>query len=464
MVCIELAFVGENARNDDFTYNRENFCDYGSISLMLFVRLTYRDMLMKWFGFWLIIFGLFTTLSAQDNSDDLNTQLNEIESFIASARGLPILTPTTRLFPTRDEAIAYITTSYESELSPEVATTETLFYRALGFVSPDFNLREFYSGFLSQQVAGYYDSQTKTMNTILLSGDELGDELPFLEQIIYAHEFTHALQDQHFDLSTLFVQTSENPDQSLALTAIIEGDATYMMQAFTFNLVQNNTGDIFALLDDSLSALGGSAMPLNTPPIFLAEVNFAYFEGMSFVSQIQLQGGWDGVNEVYLNLPASTEQILHPQKYHDGELPADVPMNDISAVLGDDWELAVNRIVGEFYLREYLKQFVSPREATTASAGWNGDKLMIYHQPQTDELAWVWGLAWDSSQENVEFADIYTQFLENAFPTWDFGQACNQIDDQAMCFVATSEMIVIASAPDIQTVSAMVEAIQVVTP
>jgi len=419
---------------------------------------------MRWFIFWFIIFGLFSTLSAQGISDDLDTQLNEIEAFIATARGLPILTPTTRQFPTRDEAIAYITTSYESELSPEVATAETLFYRALGFVPPNFDLREFDSGFLSQQVAGYYDTQAKTMNTILLSGEALGDDLPFLEQIIYAHEFTHALQDQHFDLNAVFVQTSENPDQSLALTALIEGDATYMMQAFTFNLVQNSTGNIFSLLDDSLSVLGGSAMPLDTPPIFLAEVNFAYFEGMAFVSQIQLQGGWDGVNEVYKNLPVSTEQILHPQKYHDGELPADVMLEDVTPILGDGWGLVVNRTVGEFYLREYLKQSVSPREATTASMGWNGDSLMIYHQPQTNELAWGWALAWDSLQENVEFADTYTQFLETAFPTWDFGQACNQIDDQAMCFMATSDMIFIASAPDIQTVSAMVEAIQVATP
>ncbi len=419
---------------------------------------------MKWFGFWFIIIGLFTTLSAQDISDDLDTQLNNIESFIATWRGLPILTPTTRLFPTRDEAIAYITASYESELSPEVAISETLFYRALGFVSHDFDLREFYSRFLSDQVAGYYDTQAKTMNTILLSGEALDDESPFLEQIIYAHEFTHALQDQHFDLSALFVQTSDNPDQSLALTALIEGDATYVMQAFTFDLVQNSTGDIFALLDDSLMALGGSAMPLDTPPIFLAEVNFAYFEGMTFVSGVQLQRGWDGMNEIYQDLPASTEHILHPQKYSDGELPAEVVINDVSAILGDSWELAVNRVVGEFYLREYLKQYISPRQAMMASAGWNGDNLMIYHQPETNELAWIWALAWDSLPENVEFADSYTQFLEQAFPTWDFGQACNQIDDDAMCFVATSEMIYIVSAPDIQMASAIIEAMPSVIP
>lgn len=403
---------------------------------------------MKWLAFLLILIGLFISISAEDISDDLDAQLNEIEAFIASARGLPILAPTTRLFPTREEAIAYITTSYESELPPETALTEALFYRALGFVEADFDLREFYSGFLSDQVAGYYDTQAKTMNTILLSGDELGDELPFLEQIIYAHEFTHALQDQHFDLERLFVQTSPNADQSLALTAVIEGDATYMMQAFTLQLVQNNTGNIFALLNDSLSALGGSTMPLDTPPIFLAEVNFAYFEGMNFISQVQLQAGWDGVNHVYANLPLSTEHILHPQKYLDGEAPIVISITDVQTILGDDWQLAVTRMAGEFYLREYLKLALPIRNATTASSGWNGDNLMIYHQPQTNGIAWVMRISWDTPADEVEFITDYIIFLETRYSASPDDDFCVKSSLNTICVLRHDTDTVITSAPN----------------
>jgi hypothetical protein len=333
-------------------------------------------------------------------------------------------------------------------LPPETALAETLFYRALGFVDADFNLREFYSGFLSDQVAGYYDTQAKTMNTILLTGDELGDELPFLEQIIYAHEFTHALQDQHFDLEGLFTQTSDNADQSLALTALIEGDATYMMQAFTFYLVSDNTSNIFALLNDSLSALGGSTMPLDTPPIFLAEVNFAYFEGMNFNSHIQQRAGWAGVNGVYENLPQSTEHILHPQKYIDGETPIAVSIADLQPIFGDDWQLAVTRTVGEFYLREYLKLVLPIRTANTASSGWGGDSLMIYHHPETNDIAWVMRIAWDTPADETEFITDYRTFLETRFgiaPDDDFCVASSQ---HAICVSRHDNQTLITFAPN----------------
>ncbi|MDX2077067.1 MAG: hypothetical protein SFZ02_11595 [bacterium] len=408
---------------------------------------------MKTLGILLIILGLFMGISAQtDVSPPLDDQLNGIEMFISASRGLPIVTPTIRQFPTREEAVTFITTSYEADLSPEIAMREELFYRALGFVAPDFDMREFYSGFLSQQVAGYYDTETKHMNTILMSGGVLGDELPFLEQIIYAHEFTHALQDQHFDLSTLTQQTASNADQSLALTALIEGDATYMMQAFTFNLVQDNITNMGILLNDSISALGGATMPPNTPPIFIAEISFAYFEGMNFVGQVQVRGGWDAVNGVFENLPASSEHILHPQKYFDAELPIFVPAPDISETLSADWQQALTRTVGEFYLREYLKLHLRSRMAVDAAAGWNGDAITIYHQPTTDQVIWQWIIVWDTSDDTTEFVTAYQEFLETKFEmTADItadNEFCFASAIEAICVWVGENRTIIISAPD----------------
>jgi len=111
---------------------------------------------MKLLGIFLITIGLFIGASAQTIiSPALDDHLTAIETYISETRGLPIITPVDRQFPTREEAIAFITAAYETELSPEIALEESLFYRALGFIPDDLNLREFYSAFMSDQVAGY---------------------------------------------------------------------------------------------------------------------------------------------------------------------------------------------------------------------------------------------------------------------------------------------------------------------
>jgi hypothetical protein len=409
---------------------------------------------MKKLGIILIAIGLVIGASAQTIiSPALDEHLTAIELYISETRQLPIITPVDRQFPTREEAIAYITAAYETEFSPEIALEETLFYRALGFIPDDLNLREFYSAFMSDQVAGYYDTITKSMNTILFSGGELGDELPAFEQIIYAHEFTHALQDQHFDLTVLQAQT-QTTDSSLALLALIEGDATYMMQTFTFHLM-NTRADILSELM-AVTDLTNTAMLENTPPIFLAEVNFSYMEGLAFINSIQLRGGWDAVNALYSNIPVSTEQILHPEKYRAGELPIAVELGDMLPVLGDEWEMVVTRTVGEFYLREYLRNHLRGSIAVSSARGWGGDSLAIYHHADTDSIAWTMTIAWDSVDDEAEFARAYGEFLSIAYkqPT-DDGNCVVDVGI-AVCFVSDGDMTTIASAPDIQTAQAMV--------
>ncbi len=419
--------------------------------------------MMKKFAFLWILIALIIPASAQTViSPALEQQLMSIEAFVTLRRELPILTPIIRQFPTREEAIAIITANAEAELSPEDAVREGLFYRALGFIPADFELRQFIGDFLSDQVAGFYNTEDKTMNTILFSGGELGDSLPFFEQVIYAHEFTHALQDQHFDLQAIFESVSDNADQASAVQALIEGDATYMMQAYTYFALQNN----WVNLADVTFANVDTDMPAGTPDIFIKEVNFAYLEGLTFINYIQGLGGWDAVNDAFSNLPQSTEQILHPQKYLAGEAPIVVELADMLPVLGDGWEHIHTRTVGEFYLREYLDMHLRAPLAREAVIGWGGDSMAIYYQPDTDSVAWMMGIMWDDPlfEEQDQFADAYTELLDVLFDQFsDANGICGFSDDMAICFVNTITTTFIASAPTVEQahdmLATMIEAI-----
>ena len=95
------------------------------------------------------------------------------------------------------------------------------------------------------------------------------------------------------------------------------------------------------------------------PAILRESLLFPYVQGMTFV-QSQAAGGWQAVNDAYADLPASTEQILHPEAYAAGELPIDVELpDDLGARMGDGWSVGLEDTFGEFQLKIWLDQAAS---------------------------------------------------------------------------------------------------------
>jgi hypothetical protein len=109
---------------------------------------------------------------------------------------------------------------------------------------------------------------------------------------------------------------------------------------------------------------------------------FPYFQGMGWVSGVYKQGGWEAVSAAYKNLPKSTEQILHNDKYASGELPQQVTVRDISPKLGRGWKMADNDVEGEWGYYLILDQILaSPGVSKNASAGWGGDRYALFTGP-----------------------------------------------------------------------------------
>lgn len=415
-------------------------------------------LLVAFVGLWM------TSVAEEDISPILDDHLTQIETFISQTRELPILAPIVRKFPTPEEVQTFIRNSYEEASANEDVITAGLFYRALGFVPADLDLFAVYADFIIDQVAGYYDPTTKEMNTILFSGEPLGDELPLLEQVIYAHEFAHALQDQHFDLIAV-QEASQNGDQAMAITALIEGDATYMMQAFMLDLMQKDPLAIRTLLNAD-ATLSGTDVMEDVPAIFLAEVQFAYLDGMRFITQLLANGGWARVNRAFENLPQTSAQILYPEKYLAGHIPQTITLPDALPLLGDDWQMVDERTVGAFYLREYLTRHVSTYWVYNLLRAWDGDAMTLYYHADSDSIGWLWGIAWESEGDNALFARLYASFLADEYTTWDVTTACAMtVEDvqEAVCFVTTFDTTYIAFAPDVQVALAMLDAVAVMT-
>jgi hypothetical protein len=396
-------------------------------------------------------------LAAQEDappvSAALRAHIEAIEAFVQRQRDLPALEPTARRFPTRAEAVAHLRAVIEAELPPEANRRVSDFYAAFDFLPPGSDYRALYLGLLGQQVGGYYDTDTQVMNVLLLRGDAPGDALPLLEQIVYAHEYMHALQDQHYDLDALQARAGDDSDRSFAILALAEGDATAVMNAFTAALSQRNPlGVGLALLLQGAQS-GGLTLPPGTPPILERELLASYLDGAAFVSALYQDGGWDAVNAAYASLPQSSEHILFPQTYLSGDAPQPVTLAAFDA--GPGWTAVTESTLGVFYLREYLRTQLPSADAETAVAGWGGDRYRLYRREADGALAWVLKTVWDTGADAAEFSGALAAFAEARFAGAAAVDGCWAGADDALCAAESGGALLLARAPTLADARAL---------
>ena len=360
--------------------------------------------------------GTVTPTPFFETNDDpaLNAQMDHVEQATAILRDLEPLAPVTRAFLTRDELLGYLTAQLDAEFPPEVARDEVIFYHAFGLMDLDVDLRAVQLAVLTEQVGGFYDPDLKAM--FVISAD---DELDALNQILYAHEYTHVLQDQHFDLTGLGLdeehQISE-PDAVLALQGLVEGDAMLMTEGYQRWLMQSNPAAAFDLLREGLFIR--TVAFAAAPPIVQYELAFPYTFGRNFAYTLFVAGdGWSLVNDAYSHPPQSTEHILHPERYVAGDDPIPVSVVPLDDVLGDDWRPVWDRTLGEFYLREHLRAVIPGETADVAAEGWGGDRYRVYFNDDTEETVLVWRTVWDSQADADEFAAAYRGYGALRFDT-----------------------------------------------
>jgi hypothetical protein len=245
------------------------------------------------------------------------------------------------------------------------------------------------------QVAGYYSPDKGQLFVVSRSGTLGGAELS-----TYSHEFTHQLQDQNLDLKSLGLDAHDQGDRSLGRLALVEGDAvsvqTTWMQA---NLTPQQLGEVMS------AALDPAAVKaLSDAPRYLRETAlFPYNDGLIFVEDLLAQGGYDAVNAAFHDPPDSTEQILHPAKYLQREVPIAVTIPaKLAASLGAGWSIAAEDTLGELVLRIWLEQVPTSLDARTAAAGWGGDRLALLRGPN-GAVALALRTAWDTPADADEF-------------------------------------------------------------
>ena len=314
-------------------------------------------------------------------------------------RRLEILQPVRSGAQSRSEIERMIIKNLDEESTPEELRASELALKKLGLAPANFQMRPFLIKLLTEQVAEYYDPKSREFR--LADWMDVEGQRP-----VMAHELVHALQDQHFNLRRFEKWPRGDSDAELAAHALIEGDATFTMMAYVVRDLSR--AQAFA---KSMDADAGSAEQIKSAPRALREtLLFPYTQGMAYASQLFQRGGWARLTQAFTELPLSTEQILHPEKYFAHEAPAKVELANIAAALGAGWKRTDYDVNGEWgyylILAEYLLAEV---EAKQAAAGWGGDRYALYEEPKTGNLLITQLTTWDTEQDATEFFNAYAK-------------------------------------------------------
>ena len=306
----------------------------------------------------------------------------------------------------RSEIERMVIKNLDTDTTPAEMHAAELLLRVFGLVPKDFEYRPFLIKLLTEQVAGYYDP--KAQQFYLADWIDLEGQKP-----VMAHELTHALQDQHFNLKRFEKWPKGDSDAELAAHALIEGDATLAMSLY----MEKHPLVALAFIRSLGSQESSSEQFKRAPRALKESLLFPYEEGSKWAEQVYERGGWDLVSKAYTKLPQSSEQIMHPVKYFSYEAPIKIALPDLKPLLGATWKRLDTDVNGEWGLYLILDEYLNNSSASRqAAAGWGGDQYALYEGSNSRDVFIAQFTAWDTAVDAREFFIAYLERTWKRYP------------------------------------------------
>jgi hypothetical protein len=349
----------------------------------------------------------------------LEAKAHQIRDTMSSLRGLPPHSGIEEGTITRAALTEYYDRVAARERQEEGERNETmnLVFRLLHLIGPEDDLTAISTEF-SSNILGFYDPSD---DRLVLVAEESAD-IDTEDELTLAHEYVHSFQDVRFDIEKLD-ELAENEDRTRSNTeygatvrCLIEGDAEISEVAY---LMTVNPIDLLGEITASNGENGSS----DIPPGMARYYYFPYYECADFVGLLFLMGGWDAVNNAYDDMPTSTEQILHLEKYTSHETPAALSLTDLSGQLGQGWGQLDDAVFGEFDVYNYLLSSLEGQSgwddiAEGAAAGWGGGRMAVYTHEDVTRVVLHLSLQWDSAGDLAEFVDAFLQVAGTTAGLW----------------------------------------------
>ncbi len=312
------------------------------------------------------------------NAEDLQRE-------VAEAGGIPFRSDVPLAYLDRPALSRYLEQLIDEEYPQQRAEADARTLQAFDLLAPGTDLRALRRRLLLENVAGFYDERPGKRRLYAISSNP---SLTPANQIVLAHELRHALQDQYTDLHGMLPDSvGDFDDRRMAQLCLLEGDATLVMEKFLLRRIPGGDG------------LGAEGLSLPTPPVEGAppilrdQLIRPYVLGLDFARAVHGASGWNGLQQAWSRPPASTEQVMHPEKFAAGETPRPV---DIA------WAPVAGTLLNEGVLGElFASTLVDQEPRVPATMGWGGDLFRVWDIGGKTLL--VWRSKWDSETDRREF-------------------------------------------------------------
>jgi hypothetical protein len=355
-----------------------------------------------------------------------------LQDDVAAMRALPFRSPV----PVSLEDGAQVREHMMADLDdPDHADEVAAFGATLAlfrFGPADLDVRKVYADILEESIAGYYDPDDRRLVLVVREGQPFDDGLDRRgpEGVAASHELVHALQDQHFDLWRLQDRDFSDDDVQIALSALIEGDATWSMMLFSTPEIRlmpqliDLAAELEAFGAGDAAAAPGSALAA-APPLFASSLLFPYVHGLVFARDAWVStSDFSAIDAAFAAPPLSSEQILHPEKFltarpdwptrlrldeRAAALDAAVGVADVGARAED------TNTLGEVGIRWLLESVPEAARAavTSASAGWDGDRYRVWRGADGGVFG-AWATTWDRPSDAREFSEAIRGWVRHA--------------------------------------------------
>ena len=368
------------------------------------------------------------TTEVQMSADDAKKLFDSVDTivdFAAEDTGFAKHSPVNRRLVGRAEVEKFTRDEFAKQENAQRLARSEMTMKKFGFLPRDFNLQEFLVQSNGSQIAGYYDEETKIIS--LLNWISLEKQAPIL-----AHELTHALQDQNYDLKKWqnVKQEDSNDDATTARHAVVEGQAMvvmldYMLAPF-HRSVQNTPGLIYQMEDPAVKATYDSQLLHSAPWILREGGTFPYRYGLVFEGELLQKGGKQmAFAGTFARPPRSTHEVLQPNVYINDEKVAAVKIPDLRPVLGSTYEVYDSGGIGELDVRGLLKQYGDRIIAEELASSWRGGSYVTFRKtvqgvsatgnPGTADLALLYVSRWQSAQAADRFAHLYVEAVRQRY-------------------------------------------------
>ncbi len=346
-------------------------------------------------------------------AQELFTDIGHIQEGLSAITGLKFKHQVPYARITKDDLHRYLEKRLHETMKPEETRAEELTLKMLGLVPADFDLRKNTLDLLTEQAAAFYDYNQKKL--FVLEGSGGGAAGNDEERVALVHELAHALADQHFHLAQYIREGMRSDDSATARQAVMEGQATWLMAAYMSREGGGKPEVPEAVLELMKKSIQGSAAEqypvFSQAPLYIREsLVFPYADGLAFQDAVFRKMGQAAFSEVFTRPPASSGQILHPERYlgRGGVIiPAPPPLPE-----SREFRRLSDGTLGEMDFRTLLSQYTTAAEGEALAEHLVGGSYELFEHKK--EKFPVLGVAstWDSNESARKYFEQYRRVMQ----------------------------------------------------